>query len=245
MSDRVGPGPVVMARILRLALRVHREPVPYARAVADLVVRYLRHAGVPLEGRRVLDVGTGGGSLPDALGRAGARVVAVDVEDRRRGEFRDGSFAVASGHRLPFADEGFDLVVSSNVLEHVPDGPRLVSELIRVARPGGLVWLSWTNWLSPLGGHEWSPFHYLGSSLGPAAYRAVRRRDIPWNRPGETLFAVSVADVLGALERSPDVEVLDVVPRYWPSQRWIVAVPGLREVATWNCAVLMRRVRPA
>src|SRR6266700_2024506 len=47
-------------------------------------------------------------------------------------------------------------------LEHVPDPMGLAEEMIRVTRPGGLVYLSYTNWYSPWGGHEMSPWHYLG-----------------------------------------------------------------------------------
>jgi arabinofuranan 3-O-arabinosyltransferase len=39
----------------------------------------------------------------------------------------------------------------------------------------------------------------------------------------------------------PDVRLIDVKPRYYPSQRWIVRVPGLREVAMWNCVLILER----
>jgi len=35
--------------------------------------------------------------------------------------------------------------------------------------------------------------------------------------------------------------VLDVAPRYWPSLRILARIPGVREVAMWNCVILMRR----
>ena len=98
---------------------------------------------------------------------------------------------------------------------------------------------SWTNWLSPFGGHEWSPFHYLGTRLGPRAYQSVRRKGPPPHVPGVNLFPVHVGNVL-RLVGDLDVDVLDVAPRYWPSLRGLTRVPGVREVALWNCVVLMR-----
>ena len=69
---------------------------------------------------------------------------------------------IGDGYWLPLADASVDMCFSSNVLEHVRDPNGLIDEMVRVTRPGGLVYLSYTNWLSPWGGHETSPFHYLG-----------------------------------------------------------------------------------
>src|SRR5437667_13668 len=72
-----------MWRTLRLAIAQRREAVAYGRAVSALTARYLASRGVGAGGRRWLDVGTGSGTLPEVLQRAGAAVVALDVEDRR------------------------------------------------------------------------------------------------------------------------------------------------------------------
>ncbi len=236
---RAGPGFREMWRIARLATSHRRDPMPYARAVAGLVPRYLRARGLQPAGRW-LDVGTGQGAMPVAFRAVGAEAVGLDVADRRVPGGREGPFVVGQGDRLPFADGSFDGVVSSNVLEHTADTWGMVHELLRVCRPGGIVYLSWTNWYSPLGGHEWSPLHYLGPSVGPRVYRAIRGKLPPWNVPGRTLFPVHVGPVLRGLRRL-DVQVLDVAPRYWPGLRFLARIPVLREVALWNCVVLMRR----
>ena len=204
------------------------------------VIRYLRGAGLDVAGTLVLDAGAGGGALAEALASSGARTVALDVADHRGPRIGRTPFVIGRGQRLPFADDTFDLVVSSNVLEHVADPWPLVDELARVCRPGGNVWLSWTNWLSPIGGHEITPFHYLGPRLGVRVYSAIWRRPPRWNRPGETLFVTHIGGVLKRL-RAGSMEVLDVAPRYWPSLRLLSRIPGIREVAMWNCVVLLRR----
>jgi SAM-dependent methyltransferase len=182
--------------------------------------------------------------MPAALGAAGARAVGLDVADRRVGGARDAAFVVGGGERLPFASGAFDGVVSSNVLEHAPDTWGMVRELLRVTRPGGVVFLSWTNWYSPIGGHEWSPLHYLGPRWGPRVYRFLFGRPPPWNLPGRTLFPVHVGPVLRGIRRM-NVDVIDVAPRYWPRLRFLARVPGLREFAMWNCVVLLRVREPA
>ncbi|HHT8842886.1 TPA: class I SAM-dependent methyltransferase, partial [Burkholderia cenocepacia] len=69
---------------------------------------------------------------------------------------------VGDALRLPLADGSVDVVFSSNMWEHVPHPEAVADELLRVTRPGGLLFLSYTNWLSPWGGHETSPWHWLG-----------------------------------------------------------------------------------
>jgi SAM-dependent methyltransferase len=233
-----GPGLAEAGRILRMARTHRRDPLPYSRAVAELVPRYLRARGVRIAGRW-LDVGSGQGAMPVALEAAGATAVGLDVADRRVDGAREAAFVVGSGARLPFAADSFDGVVSSNVLEHAPDTWGMVGELVRVTRPGGVVFLSWTNWYSPIGGHEWSPLHYLGPRLGPRVYRWLFGRPPPWNIPGRTLFPVHIGPVLRGLERM-DVEVLDVAPRYWPRLRFLGRIPVVREFAMWNCVALLR-----
>ncbi len=235
-----GPSAAEMVQIGRLAARHRREPMPYARAVADLTVRYLRSRGVPIQGGW-LDVGTGNGVLPITIEAAGAcRVTGLDVRDRRIDGARSARFVLGRAQALPFADASFEGVISSNVLEHTDRPEASIRELIRVCRPGGVVYLSWTNWYSPMGGHEWSPLHYLGPRLGPRAYRLIRGASPPWNVPGRTLFPVHIGPVLRDVERL-DVDVLDVAPRYWPRLRVLARIPAMREVAVWNCVILLRR----
>jgi len=227
--------------IFRAAFRVRRDPAPLVRLMAAGTVRYLRGQKVPLGGRAVVEVGTGGGAIAEALASAGANVVGVDLEDHRLAPMARTSFTRGRAESLPFADGAFDGAVTSNVLEHVTDGAAMIGELARVVRPGGFLYLSWTTWLSPLGGHEMSPFHYLGPRAGLRAYRAVRRHDPPWNVPGRTLFVRHSKDVLTLIRDRGDLELVDMAPRYWPALRVVRYVPLLGDTLMWNCVLLLRK----
>jgi SAM-dependent methyltransferase len=247
-ASTTAPGPVGRPetglrrgwKTLRLARRVRTEPTAFYRYTAWSVIEQLEESGLRLADRRVLDLGAGTGAVAELMQRVGATVVALDRVDVRAPDVERTNFALGSGQALPFRDASFDGVVCSNVLEHVADTWGLVSEITRVVHPGGFVYLSWTNWLSPFGGHEWSPFHYLGPRLGVRAYRWVWGRPPRWNVPGRTLFVVHIGPVLRGLSRFP-LDVVAAMPRYWPSLRFMMGIPGLREVAAWNCVVILRR----
>ena len=195
-----------------------------------------------LRGRTVLDVGGGPGYFAEAFRGAGASYVSVEAdvgEMAARSEPGPGS-VLGSGLALPIRSDSVDVCYSSNVLEHVPEPWTMTGEMVRVTRPGGLVFCSYTLWLSPWGGHETAPWHYLGGHRAARRYTAAHGRP-PKNLYGESLFAVSAGAALRWARGRDDVDLVAAFPRYHP--RWahaVVRVPGLREVLTWNLALVLR-----
>lgn len=106
-----------------------------------------------MPGDMVLDAGAGFGRHAFELARRGADVVALDyaadevVATRgtfgamvEAGEIPEARYVAAlqgDATRLPFADASFDRVITSEVLEHIQDDVRAISELVRVLKPGG------------------------------------------------------------------------------------------------------------
>ncbi len=159
----------------------------------------------------------------------------------RAGRLAPGVTVAGDGNRLPFPDGVADVAFSSNVLEHVPEPDRFLDEMIRVTRPGGIIYLSFTAWYSPWGGHETAPWHYLGGHRAARRYERRHGRP-PGNRFGSSLFACHVGPTLRLARSHRDVEVVAALPRYYPDwMRWIIEVPGLRELATWNLLLVLRR----
>jgi len=234
-----------LARSLRL-LREFRyeqpDPARFYTALAEDSVSQLA-SFAPLRDAVMLDVGGGPGYFRDAFERAGATYLALDAdvgELSGRGEIGSRT-VIGDGMRMPFADDSFDVCYSSNVLEHVPEPWRMAAEMVRVTRPGGTVFLSYTVWWGPWGGHETSPWHLLG---GHRARRRYRRRQghEPKNRYGESLFAVTVRDGLRWADSQTSASVVAALPRYHP--RWaraVLRVPLVREAATWNLVLVLRK----
>lgn len=206
-------------------------------AVADLDRRY-----GPLAGQTIADLGCGPGFYTRAFRAAGATVLPVDEspdELALAGHPPDDAI-VADAADLPFADGSIDGAFASNLLEHAPDTEGIVREIERVLKPGGWGYISWTNWYSPWGGHDMSPYHFLGPERGPKLYE--RRHGPPRKNPyGAGLWAVHVGPTIGLVRARPGLEIERVEPRYWPRLNAIMRVPGLREVASWNCVIRVRR----
>jgi ubiquinone/menaquinone biosynthesis C-methylase UbiE len=101
----------------------------------------------PDAGLRVLDLGCGDGRLTARIAETGARVTGVDpskvaLERARKAHPELELVATAPDGSLPFADACFDVVVCVDVLQHVADTQRLMSEVRRVLAPSG--WLAVT-----------------------------------------------------------------------------------------------------
>lgn len=115
---------------------------PIGRLLADTQEAVVAGFLAPLEGRAVLDVGTGTGRASIALARRGATVTGIDASvemlavaaERARAEAVAVTFVPGDAHALAFADGAFDAVVCLRVLMHTPDWRRALAELCRVAR---------------------------------------------------------------------------------------------------------------
>jgi SAM-dependent methyltransferase len=237
--------PATLARsvaLFRAFLREQSDPDLFYGVLAGDSVRQLAEF-VPLDGATVLDVGGGPGYFADAFRGAGATYVGLEPdagELTARGEAEPGTLR-ASGEALPVRTGAVDVCYSSNVLEHVEHPWRMAAEMVRVTRPGGLVFISYTTWWGPWGGHETAPWHYLGGRRARRRY-ARRHGHEPKNKFGESLFAVSVADGLRWARTQQEADVVHVLPRYNPWwSRWLLHVPVVREVVTWNLVLVLRK----
>lgn len=221
----------------------HRDDLGFYQLQAEDTVRWLDKIGVKLDGGvRVLDLGCGHGMIGGELMKRGCQVTFADEANYLLPEYNNVDYREIDIERDDLGSLGtFDLIICSNVLEHIPRPARLLCSVDRILNPGGKFYLSWTNWLSPAGGHEFTPFHYLGPRWGHRVYdRVVRkpRRHTPY----VNLFPVSIGGVLGILSKNPNLSVIHVLPRYYPELSFIMLIPVLREFLAFNCLILAERV---
>jgi SAM-dependent methyltransferase len=218
---------------------------------ATLLIRYLEAHGIALEGRRLLDLGSGFGGYDREFAARGARVIALDL-DHSRDTAPGIRRLTADAMAVPVRSASVDVVFCASLVEHVRDPARVLAEIARVMRPGGFAYVSFPPYYSPLGGHEFSPFHYFGERF---ALRMRRRRHLPaWVAEihpvredaagfgdlfeGWGLYRMTIGGFLRLLRKSPLV-CRDMSARHLPISfvRW----PGIREVLTWHVQFLLER----
>ena len=128
----------------------------FLRAIRTGELRFALRA-VRDDDRVILEVGGGQGWQAKQLERCGFDVRSIDVA-RHPDASADSPVMLYDGHRIPFADSCFDVIFSSNVLEHIAHLEAFERELHRVLKPGGLVihvlptpsWRLWTSLTHPV-----------------------------------------------------------------------------------------------
>jgi ubiquinone/menaquinone biosynthesis C-methylase UbiE len=124
-----------------------QDVTEHSRAQIEHLRDELREFLAPLHGdERVLDAGTGAGTLALALAPLVGEVVGVDLvpellEAARRDAPQNATFVEADVSAVPFEDFSFDLACSRRTLHHVSRPELAVAELARVTKPGGRVFV--------------------------------------------------------------------------------------------------------
>ncbi|XP_053919523.1 ubiquinone biosynthesis O-methyltransferase, mitochondrial isoform X2 [Cuculus canorus] len=160
--------------------------VPFIRdALLNMSRNY--HLGNPLSGVKILDVGCGGGLLSEPLARLGASVTGIDpLEDNIRTADQHKSFDPVLDKRIQYKScsleeiveesmETFDVIVASEVVEHVADLEMFINSCSQVLKPEGSLFVTTINktqlsyvlgivvaekiiGIVPEGTHEWEKF---------------------------------------------------------------------------------------
>ncbi len=153
----------------------------------------------PGAGRTALDLGCREGHQTRWLQGRGYTVTSIDVE-----ALFDGAQVVDANQPLPFADDSFDLIWSSEVIEHLADPATSLAELRRVVRPGGDIILTTPN-----------SYMWLFKGLATVGLTPERiQRD-------DHLHFFDLADIQ---RLAPDAELYGYFP--WMGPKRTLAAPG-------------------
>ena len=119
----------------------------------DANLQFIEATGVLTPSVHALEIGSGTGVLLQTLRERGVTMQGVELRqeliDEARAWFPNPSIQKVEGTRLPFADESFDVVMSFDVFEHIPDSDAHLSEVRRVLRTGGAYLIQTPNkWMN-------------------------------------------------------------------------------------------------
>lgn len=116
-------------------------------------LQFLEQTGVLSRDSEILEIGSGTGALLHQLRERGFRAQGVELREsfieQARAWYGDLPVTHVPGLALPFRNQSFDVVISFDVFEHIPDSDAHLDEVVRVLRPGGSYLLQtpnkWTN----------------------------------------------------------------------------------------------------
>jgi 2-polyprenyl-6-hydroxyphenyl methylase / 3-demethylubiquinone-9 3-methyltransferase len=127
------------------------------------------HTRTPLTGKKVLDVGCGGGILAESMARKGAQVTGIDLAEKalKVADLHSLESGITVRYELISAEDlaereagQYDIVTCMEMLEHVPDPAAIVAACAKLVKPGGHVYFSTFNrnpksWLFAVIGAEY------------------------------------------------------------------------------------------
>lgn len=155
------------------------------RRKAAKILAVLRHflGREDFTGLRVLDIGCSAGFISDELRQAGASVIGLDIDEPGLSKARerfggDIEFALASADDMPLPENSVDVVVFNHIYEHVPDADAAMTEIRRVLKADGVVYLGLGNRLGVMEPHYRLPFlSWLPKRIAHSYVRLAGRAD--------------------------------------------------------------------
>jgi len=146
------------------------------------ITRYLKKS---MKGIKVLDIGCGTGGATVAWTLKGAECTGIDTSEddlriaavRARCEGVNAGFRKVKGTKLPFRNGTFDIIICDQVLEHIPDFERTISEMRRIIKKEGIVYVDLPNRFFPHDPHFNLFFmHWLPANAHKSIIRLFGRK---------------------------------------------------------------------
>ncbi len=201
--------------------------------------RIIRQLGVDPNGKTALEVGCGGGILAEEIRKMGFTTTGIDpaeeslrtASNHAKASGLDIRYEQGTGEQLSFPDAAFDCVFCCDVLEHVQDLPKVIAEISRVLKPGGIffydtlnrtfvsklvaikIWQEWKRWaFMPPNLHVWKMFIKPGEIK-----ELLQQNGLAWQEHKGSSPNVSIPKMLGYLRKRAKGEwtFADLGRKFW------------------------------
>jgi 2-polyprenyl-6-hydroxyphenyl methylase/3-demethylubiquinone-9 3-methyltransferase len=185
--------------------------------------RILKQLSIDPKGKAALEVGSGGGILTEEIAKMGFDTTGIDpaehsirtASNHAKATGLSIKYHKGSGEALPYPDSSFDVVFCCDVLEHVKDLPKVISEISRVLKPNGVflydtlnrtfisklvaikIWQEWKRWaFMPQHLHVWKMF------IKPTELKTLLANNhLEWKEHVGSSPNVSIPKMLGYLRK--------------------------------------------
>jgi 2-polyprenyl-6-hydroxyphenyl methylase/3-demethylubiquinone-9 3-methyltransferase len=201
--------------------------------------KIIKQLGIDPNGKAALEVGCGGGILTEEIRKMGFVTTGIDPSEESlrtaaghaNANGLDIRYDKGTGEHLPYADSSFDCVFCCDVLEHVQDLPKVIAEISRVLKPGGVffydtlnrtfisklvaikIWQEWKRWaFMPPNVHVWEMF------IKPSEIKELLQKNgLDWKEHKGSSPNVSIPKMLGYLRKRVKGEwtYADLGKKFW------------------------------
>jgi ubiquinone/menaquinone biosynthesis C-methylase UbiE len=165
---------------------------------------------------RTLEVGCSTGINTNFLAEYCMECIGIDIDEKAlryasdHAHFR-AQFLAGDAMHLPFHDNSFDVVICNHVYEHVPDSSRLMEEIFRILRPGGVCYLAAGNKYSVIEGHYFLPFlSWLPKSVANLYLKVTKKgttyyeKHLSYFKLKRLVYRFSINDYTVRILKEPD-----------------------------------------
>ncbi|HLG38958.1 MAG TPA: bifunctional 2-polyprenyl-6-hydroxyphenol methylase/3-demethylubiquinol 3-O-methyltransferase UbiG [Chitinophagaceae bacterium] len=187
------------------------------------MVNTIKKSGIDPKGKTALEVGSGGGILTEEIAGMGFITTGIEPTDQSietatnhaKASGLNIKYDKGTGEHLPYGDNSFDAVFCCDVLEHVQDLPKVISEISRVLKPNGVffydtlnrtfisklvaikIWQEWKRWaFMPPNLHVWEMF------IKPNELKKLlQKNNLDWKEHVGSSPNVSIPKMLGYLRK--------------------------------------------
>jgi len=183
----------------------------------------IKKLAIDPKGKTALEVGSGGGILTEEIAKMGFITTGIDPADQSiitasnhaRASGLNIKYEKGTGENLPYANGSFDFIFCCDVLAHVQDLPKVISEISRVLKPGGVfiydtlnrtfiskvvaikIWQEWKRWaFMPPNLHVWEMFIKPGEIK-----ELLQKNGLDWKEHTGSSPNVSIPKMLGFLRK--------------------------------------------
>lgn len=229
---------IKLYRLAKSRNKSEKNYFDFEKFQAGMVIDSLKRKNINLNGAKILDIGSGRGGYSSALNRSGACTISLDIDIGK--SVNNKRFVNADASCLPFKPSSFDIVFCSSVIEHLKNPKGMLLEIKRVLKENGICYLSFPPFWSPVGAHQFKPFHYLGEKAAIKLARKfykVRSRFSYDDKHGR-LYIMTIGRAK-RLIRQCGLKIIGLSTRHFPVN--LARIPVFNEFLTWHIEILIRR----
>jgi len=218
----------------------NKDYLKFENFQAGIVLKYIKSKGIRFKGKKVLDLGSGRGGYSLRFFEEGAEVTSLDISTEYFQNIKGINFVLANATKIPFKHKSFDFVFCSSLIEHLKEPQLLIKEIRRVLKTRGLCYLSFPPFWSPVGSHQFKPFHYLGEKtaikLARKFYR-VRSHSSYHDEHGK-LYIMKISKAKKMIKDN-GLKIKSISTRHFPIN--FAKIPFFNEFLTWHVEFLLKK----